>query len=86
MTGEHAGESLIQWDPKTEPLVAAIMEILASGASVFLRPGSGGRAIGVAIWDGEDRHKPTWVYEAEELDAWAEGINYIARKRRGEVE
>jgi len=84
-TGAVEGELLRQWDPKTEPLVAAILEVLDSGASVFIRSGSGGRAIGIAIWEGEERHKPTWVYEAEELDAWAAGINHIAAKRRGEV-
>jgi hypothetical protein len=85
-TGEDSGELLTDWDPKTETLVNALLEIVATGASVFIRPGSGGRAIGIAIWEGEDRHKPTWVYEASELDGWAEGIMHMAKQRRGESE
>jgi hypothetical protein len=80
MVGEAEGEGLRQWDPKAAPLVEAILGILASGAAVFLRPGSGGRAIGVAIWEGDTRHPARWVYEAEELDDWAR----IILKRLGD--
>lgn len=71
MTGSHDGESLRQWDPKANPLVDALLGIVASGAAVFIRPGSGGRAIGIAIWEGDTRHPAIWCYEAEELDDWA---------------
>lgn len=71
MLGENEGAGLRQWDPKAGPLVEALLGILSEGAAVFLRPGSGGRAIGVAIWEGDTRHPAKWVYEAEELDDWA---------------
>jgi len=71
MTGQHDGESLRQWDPKAEPLVDALLGIASTGAAVFVRPGSGGRALGIAIWEGDTRHPATWFYEAEELDEWA---------------
>lgn len=71
MVGEQEGEGLRQWDPKAGPFMEAVLGILGSGAAIFLRPGSGGRAIGVAIWEGDTRHPAKWVYEAEELDDWA---------------
>jgi len=80
MLGENEGAGLRQWDPKAGPFLEAILGILASGAAVFLRPGSGGRAIGVAIWEGDTRHPAKWVYEAEELDDWS----LIILKRLGD--
>lgn len=79
MTGEHDGEGLRQWDPKAGPFLEAILGVLGSGAAVFLRPGSGGRAIGVAIWEGDTRHPARWVYEASELDDWS----HLILKRLG---
>lgn len=74
MVGEHEGESLRQWDPKAGPIVEAILGIAGSGAAIFIRPGSGGRALGIAIWEGDTRHPASWFYEAEELDDWAHRI------------
>jgi hypothetical protein len=68
---------LLDWDPKPNKLFDAVMQVLASGAQVFIKPGSGGRSFGIAIWEGDDRHPATWFYEVEELDAWCEGT--IAR-------
>jgi hypothetical protein len=73
-TGEAQEWALMDWDCKTEPLVEALLGVLASGATVVLRPGSGGRSVGVAIWEGDVRHSPTWCYEPEELDSWATRI------------
>lgn len=85
ITGDTDGAQLWQWDPRTEPLVQALLEIVATGATVVIRPGSGGRSIGIAIWEGDVRHPPKWLYEAEELDTWAtaivaraEGMRHIA--------
>lgn len=71
MLGAHEGESLRQWDPKAEPFMEALLGVVASGAAIFIRPGSGGRAIGLAIWEGDTRHPAQWCYESEELDDWA---------------
>lgn len=71
MVGSHEGETLRQWDPKMQPLVEALLGIVATGAVVLLRPGSGGRALGVAIWEGDVRHPASWFYEPGELDDWS---------------
>lgn len=67
-------EAISGWDPKQVQLVDAILAVLTSGAAVMLRPGSGGRSVGIAIWEGDLRHPPTWCYDGVELDSWAEGV------------
>lgn len=71
MTGDHASDTVERWDPKAELLVSALLGIVGTGAVVMLRPGSGGRAIGIAIWEGDVRHPARWFYESGELDDWA---------------
>ena len=71
MTGEAEGDGLTQWDPKAVELVEALLGIVSTGAVVMLRPGSGGRALGIAIWEGDTRHPAKWFYETLELDDWA---------------
>lgn len=68
--GRHT-PTLSEWDPKPDPFVQAILEVLSSGATLVLRPGSGGRSFGVAIWEGDDRHPPRWLYDNDEVDDWA---------------
>lgn len=70
------------WDPKTDVLADALLAIVASGATVVLRPGSGGRSIGVAIWEGDFRHPPTWLYDSEEMDNWGQAILRAARTNK----
>lgn len=77
MVGEHQGESLTQWDPKAEMFLEAVLGVLSTGSALFIRPGSGGRAIGLAIWEGDTRHPAKWCYEAEELDDWAQAIRKV---------
>lgn len=81
-TGEIGNGGLADWDPKTVDLVTALLGILDTGSAIFLRPGSGGRAIGVAIWEGDVRHPAKWVYDAEELDQWADTILSRLNRRR----
>lgn len=71
MTGSIGGEGLRQWDPKAQSVVDALLAVLSTGAALFLRPGSGGRAVGIAIWEGDTRHPAKWLYEAQELDDWS---------------
>jgi len=80
MTGVVEGESLRQWDPKAQAFAEAILDILSTGAAIFMRPGSGGRAIGIAIWEGDTRHPAKWLYEASELDEWSQ----LIRKQMGD--
>lgn len=82
MQGANIPPSLTEWDPKTEPLVQAVLEVVATGATLVFRPGSGGRSIGVAIWEGDQRWAPNWVYDTEELDDWAQGILMVAKARK----
>lgn len=73
-TGTIHYPAIAEWDPKPENLLQAVLEIVSSGATLVIRPGSGARSMGLAIWEGDVRHAPTWVYDAEELDNWASGI------------
>lgn len=66
--------SLADWDPNAAQFLQAVLEIVNTGASVFIRPGSGGRALGIAIWEGDDRYPATWFSEFEELDAWTKRV------------
>jgi hypothetical protein len=72
-------EPLTEWDPKQVTLVEAILTVLETGATVVLRPGSGGRAVGISIWEGDVRHPATWCYDGVELDTWAAAV--LARVR-----
>lgn len=73
--GRRHEPTLAEWDPKAEPFTQALLEILASGATVVLRPGSGGRSFGIAIWEGDERHAPKWLYDNQEVDEWAAWVN-----------
>jgi hypothetical protein len=84
-TGQRNTPLLTDWDPKEGMLVEALLEVLASGATVVLRPGSGARSIGLAIWEGDARHAPEWCYEASEIDDWARGILAVVAGRRPEA-
>lgn len=77
MTGDHDGSELLHWDIQTEPFVEALLGIVSTGAVVMLRPGSGGRALGIAIWEGDVRHPAKWFYETAEVDDWS----LLIRKR-----
>lgn len=58
-------------DPKPEPFVQALLLLMAEGMTVYLKPGSGGRALGIGGWAGEDRVPYTWLYDEEEIDSWS---------------
>lgn len=85
MTGGRLEPTLAEWDPKQVEFCQAVLEILATGATVVMRPGSGGRSFGIAIWEGDERHPPKWLYEAEEVDAWASSILAHAREIKGQA-
>lgn len=69
--GKVERDTVSSWDPKTEVFTEAILQLVDDGLTVVLRPGSGRRSVGVALWEGDVRDAPVWFYDAEELDAWA---------------
>jgi hypothetical protein len=81
-TGKLPEYSLTEWDIKTEAMVTALLEVLSTGASVLLRPGSGARSIGWAIWEGDARHAPKWLYSDEEVDEYVAGLLELVRQRK----
>lgn len=83
-TGSVVDYEIGDWDCKPGVL-EAILAILSTGSAVFLRPGSGGRAVGIAVWEGDTRHAPKWVYDASELDDWAEWVRQRAEERKVRV-
>jgi hypothetical protein len=72
--GEVQTNSVGGWDLKAEAFTEALCEIVGSGATVVLRPGTGGRSLGIAIWDGDVRYAPVWCHAEEEADAWARKV------------
>lgn len=72
------------WDPKQIQLVDALLSIVASGSTVVLRPGSGGGAVGIAIWEGDTRHPAVWCYTSEEMDEWSGTVLEALKVVRGE--
>lgn len=70
--GDFAGVG--NWEPRGEDFTQAVLGVLGTGATLLIRPGSGGRAIGIAIWEGDTRHPATWCYDDEEVNLWAVGV------------
>lgn len=81
--GEPVSNSVGGWDLKTDTFAAALLEIVGSGATVVLRPGTGGRSLGIAIWDGDVRYAPTWCHAEEEADAWAARVIRSVQEQNG---
>lgn len=82
-TGELPNYKLSDWDPDTAALSQAILELMSSGATVVLRPGSGGRAVGIAIWLGDNRPPAKWFGDHDELNAWTRAIVEAAPREHG---
>jgi hypothetical protein len=72
--GTHDVYELTGWDIKQQAFIDAVLAIVSSGATLLVRPGSGGRSIGIAIWEGDFRHSPKWCYGSEEVDQWAADV------------
>lgn len=83
-TGSYGFATVGDFDPKSQMLADALLYVVSTGATVVLRPGSGNRSLGIAIWEGDVRHAPKWVYDAEELDEWS--LSIIQVKQAAEAE
>jgi hypothetical protein len=81
LNGADTLPTVESWDAKSAPLVEALLAIVSTGCTVYMRSGSGGRAIGLAIWEADTRGDTKWVYDAEELDMWAAQVLAIRNKR-----
>jgi len=82
-TGERYDYHLYDWDPDTATWSQCLLELLSEGLTVVLRPGSGGRAVGIAIWQGDNRPPAKWFNDHDELNAWTAAILLAASQRRG---
>ena len=83
LQGAQDTSTIADLDPKPEPFVQAILLLLAEGATVSLRPGNGGRSVGIGGYHGEERLPTKWLYDNEELDDWASLIIRNLGGRKG---
>lgn len=77
--GSYNHATVGDFDPKAEALVEALLHVVSTGATLVLRPGSGGRSLGIAIWEGDFRGAPQWLYDSEEVDNWATTVLSVKR-------
>lgn len=59
------------WDPKSQLFTEAVMCLISDGCGVSFSSAGGGRMIGITIFEGDTKHPRKWIYDDEELDAWA---------------
>lgn len=76
--GDWTGVS--NWEPRGEEFTQAVLQVLGSGAAIMIRAGSGGRAVGIAIWEGDTRHPATWCYDDEEVNMWAANVLAVVNR------
>lgn len=80
-TGTVPDWTLETWEPRYESFFDAMAEILSQGNSVMIRNGSGGRAMGIAIWRGDSRPPAKWFYDHDELNEWCEHVLRVKKAR-----
>lgn len=85
LQGGRAEITLANLDPKAEPFLEALLLLMTEGVTVHLKPGSGGRCIGIGGWAGEDRLPWTWLYDEEEIDSWSAKVIGNLRKSESEA-
>jgi len=62
------------WDPDMQAFGQAILEVVGQGGTLFVRSGSGGQSVGIAIWEGDTRHPAKWLQDAEGINQWAQAV------------
>lgn len=65
---------LHDWDPDAAAAIQAILEILSTRCTVVIRPGTGARSLGIAIWEPVVKNEPVWFYTEAEWDEWSKDI------------
>jgi len=81
-TGKQQPVGQGNWDPKPEPFTEAVMALIENGAAVMFSASSGGRVIGVRIFEGDTPGERMWISDNEELDDWAQEIIGLAKAAR----
>lgn len=74
LQGTEQSSAIADLDPKAQLFTQAILCLLAEGMTIHMRPGSGGRSIGIGGFVGDDRIPYKWLYDEEEIDAWADKV------------
>jgi len=73
------------WDPDMQAWGQALLEVCAKGGTLFVRGGSGGQSLGIAIWEGDTRHPAKWLQDADGINAWSKAVLEVTRQKRGMV-
>lgn len=66
-SADASAEMVEHWDIKQEHLANAVLRVLALGSAVMFSASRNGLAIGITIFDGDDRQRK-WVGNSVELD------------------
>lgn len=69
------------WDPDMQAWGQALLEVVAQGGTLFIRSGSGGQSLGIAIWEGDTRHPAKWLQDADGIDAWSHAVLAVVPKK-----
>ena len=83
LTAEQlAASHAIEWgEVISHELVNCIAEVTASGAAILFAQSGDGGVLRVQIFDGDDRPKPWYLRDAEDLNSL---LRQLARMARGE--
>lgn len=85
-TGKRLEHPLWSWDNDTAACWQAVLELLSSGNTVCIRPGSGGESLGIAIWEPVNKRPYVWFGADVELDDWAKGLVEAAAAYRSKMD
>lgn len=73
-SGTRYEGTLPDLDFDTAMFAQALLLLMNEGATVVCRPGSGCRSFGVAVWQGDAKYAPKWLYDDEEVNQWSSRV------------